>query len=58
MADDKKSKLRPVVLRVSVETAREIIAKKLNPGIAASVGDGDAIDMALELIRRDAEDSK
>lgn len=57
MADDKKSKLRPVVLRVSVETAREIIAKKLNPGIAASVGDGDAIDMALELIRRDAEGS-
>lgn len=47
---EKTKKLRPSVLPLTVDRARKVVAERLSQAVADSLGDGDVIDVAMELL--------
>lgn len=54
---DKTKKVRPSVLPLTVARARQFVAKRMSQAIADSLGDGDVIDVAMELLAQEAQDN-
>lgn len=54
---EKAKKVRPSVLPLSVARARQYVAQRMSQAIAESLGDGDVIDVAMELLAQESQNN-
>lgn len=52
---EKPKTTRPVVLVSSIAQARRIVAKEYTQAYADKLGDGDVLDLAMQILARDSE---
>ena len=46
---EKKETVRPILLKITVDAARALVARKYGQKYADALGDGDVVDLAMQI---------